>query len=80
MPDLESLSESSVVAVPLSTTAKTHPPITIPVTCQGQPAVAIIDQVRAVGKHRLKNRVESMPLQQLNAITRAIAEILELQV
>jgi len=43
----------TVVVVPLSSAAKAHPPITVPITCQGQSAVVIIDQIRAVAKHRL---------------------------
>ena len=63
----------TVVVVPLSTAAKPHSPITVPVTCQGQPAVAVIDQLRAVAKHRLKARVEAMASHDLAAIIRAIS-------
>ena len=45
---------STVVVVPLSTVACAHPPITVKVSCQGQEAVAVVDQVRAVAKHRLR--------------------------
>lgn len=45
----------TVIVVPLSTSAKAYPPITVPVHCQDKPAVAVIDQIRAVGKHRLKS-------------------------
>ena len=69
----------TVVVIPLSTAARPHPPITIPVTCQGQPAVAIIDQIRAVAKHRLKSKLEDMTSNDLVAITRAISTILEIR-
>ncbi len=68
----------TVVVIPLSTAAKPHPPITVPVTCQGQPVVAVIDQVRAVAKHRLKSKVEAMTPADLAAINRAISTILEI--
>ena len=68
----------TVVVVPLSTAAKPHPPITVPVTCQGQPVVAVIDQVRAVAKHRLKSKVEAMTAADLAAIKRAISTVLEI--
>ena len=42
----------TVVVVPFSTSARAHPPISVAVTCQGKPVVAIIDQIRAVGRHR----------------------------
>jgi mRNA interferase MazF len=67
----------TVVVVPLSTAAHAHPPVTVPVHCQGRPAVAIIDQIRAVGKHRLKSRIEIASDRDVNAVTRALSEILE---
>lgn len=67
----------TVVVVPLSTAAKAHPPITVAVTCQGRSAVAIVDQIRAVGKHRLQGRIERLPLPQVGAVVRAVSEILE---
>ena len=69
----------TVVVIPLSTAARPHPPITVPVTCQGQPAVAIIDQIRAVAKHRLKSKLEDMTSNDLAVITRAISTILEIR-
>ena len=69
----------TVVVVPLSTAAKPHPPITVPVTCQGQPAVAVVDQIRAVAKHRLKSKLEAMTSDDLVAISKAISTILEIR-
>jgi mRNA interferase MazF len=69
----------TVVVLPLSTAAKPHPPITVPVTCQGQPAVAVIDQIRAVAKHRLKSKLEDMTSNDLEAVSRAISTILEIR-
>lgn len=69
----------TVVVIPLSTAAKPHPPITVPVTCQGQSAVAVIDQIRAVAKHRLKSKLETMTSNDLAAIGRAISTILEIR-
>ncbi len=69
----------TVVVMPLSTAAKPHPPITVPVTCQGLPAVAVIDQIRAVAKHRLKSRIETMSANDLVSISRALCAILEIR-
>jgi mRNA interferase MazF len=69
----------TVVVVPLSTAAKPHPPITIPVTCQGNPAVAVIDQIRAVAKHRLKSRIECLDRDELDEVCRVITTILEIR-
>ncbi|MCY3024652.1 MAG: type II toxin-antitoxin system PemK/MazF family toxin, partial [Planctomycetota bacterium] len=56
----------TVVVVPLSTAAKPHPPITVPLTCQGKPAVAVVDQIRAVSKERLTSRIEAAPAEALD--------------
>lgn len=69
----------TVVVVPLSTAAKPHPPITVAVNCQGRPTVAVIDQVRAVAKHRLQSRIETLDSKDLSAITRALSTILEIR-
>ena len=69
---------NTVVVVPLSTSAKAHPPITVSVASQGRPAVAIIDQIRAVGKHRLRGRIGSASTEQIAAIVKSLSEILEI--
>ena len=69
----------TVVVVPLSSAAKPHPPITVPVTCQGRAAVAVIDQIRAVAKHRLQSKMEALSAKDLAAITRALSTILEIR-
>ncbi|MFH1076658.1 MAG: type II toxin-antitoxin system PemK/MazF family toxin [Pseudomonadota bacterium] len=65
--------------IPISTSAKPYPPITVPIVCQGQPAVAIVDQIRSVAKHRLKSRIETIPQDQLDDICQALSQILELR-
>ena len=69
----------TVVVVPLSMAAKAHPPVTVPVTCQGQPAVAVIDQIRAVAKHRLKSRLETLAPEDMAVITKALSTVLEIR-
>ncbi len=69
----------TVVVIPLSTAAKPHPPITVPVTCQGDSAVAVVDQIRAVAKHRLKSKVEALSLDELDEVCQAVSAILELR-
>jgi len=68
----------TVVVVPLSTAAQAHPPITVPVTCQGQAAVAGIDQIRAVAKHRLQSKIETASPTMVQAVLTALAQILEI--
>src|SRR5580704_16203410 len=46
-----------VIVVPLSSSPKASPPILIPISCDGHPAVAVTDQIRAVAKERLSRRL-----------------------
>jgi mRNA interferase MazF len=68
----------TVVVVPLSSAAAAHPPVTISMVCQGEPAVAVIDQIRAVGKHRLQSRIEVASNADLRAVTDAVVAVLQL--
>ena len=68
----------TVVIVPLSSSPRAASPVTVGVTCSGQPAVAVIDQVRAVAKERLIRRVEVLSAENLAAVESALREILEL--
>ncbi len=69
----------TVVIVPLSS-ASSHaaPPTMVNVTCSGRPAVAVIDQVRAVAKERLVCRIEQLSFQELESVKDALREIVEL--
>ena len=69
----------TIVVVPLSSAAKPHPPITVPVICQEREVVAVIDQIRAVAKHRLKSKIEMIAPNDLAAIIRALSTILEIR-
>ena len=68
----------TVVVVPYSTAAQAHPPITVPVTCQDRTCVAVVDQVRAISKERLAERIGSAPVAELESVLTALAEILEM--
>jgi len=69
----------TVVVIPLSTAAKPHPPITVPVTCRSNSAVAVVDQIRAVAKHRLKSRIEAIAPDELDEVCEAVSVVLELR-
>jgi len=57
----------TVIVVPLSSSPKASPPILIPVSCDGQPAVAVSDQIRAVAKERLRSRLGAVAAEELTA-------------
>jgi mRNA interferase MazF len=69
---------ATVVVVPYSTAAGAHPPITVPVTCQGRPAVAVVDQVRAIAKHRLRERIETAADDDVSSVVTALASTLQI--
>ena len=69
----------TVVVIPLSSAASPHPPITVPVTCQKREVVAVIDQIRAVAKHRLKSKIEPVAADDLDSIIKALSTILEIR-
>src|SRR5271154_776363 len=68
----------TVVVVPLSSSPRDAPPVMVSVTCSGRPAVAVIDQVRAIARERLADRIELLSAEHLGAIEDALREILEL--
>ena len=68
----------TVVVIPLSSSPQSGPPLLIPVDCEGRPAVAVIDQIRALAKERFERRIGVLSGQQLAAIEDGVREILEL--
>jgi mRNA interferase MazF len=70
---------NTVIVIPFSTAARSHPPITVPVICEGKDAVAVIDQIRAVAKHRLRSKIEVAAPEIIEAVLGALSQILELR-
>ncbi len=68
----------TVVVIPLSSSAREHPPITVKVSCKGKQVVAVIDQIRSVAKHRLKGRIDNIENNEMSDIIKALTEILDI--
>lgn len=68
----------TVVVIPLSSSPEASPPLLIPVICAGQRAVAVLDQIRAVSKERLYERMGALPQVNMQALEAGLREILEL--
>lgn len=68
----------TVVVVPLSSSTTANPPLLVPLKCQGKPTVAVIDQMRAVTKERLLQRIETASSAQLQAVEDGLRAVLEL--
>jgi mRNA interferase MazF len=68
----------TAVVIPLSSSPVSKPPLLVPLTCQGRPTVAVIDQIRAVTKERFVDRIESVSAAHLRSVEDALRNILEL--
>jgi len=69
----------TVVLVPLSSSPlAASPPLLVPLDCAGGPAVAVMDQIRAVSKQRLHRRMGAISSEHLEAVENALRQILEL--
>mgnify|MGYP001349568775 CR=1 FL=1 len=68
----------TVVVVPLSTSAKVRPPLTISVSCLGKQVTAVCDQIRSVDKSRLKNSAGSLSVKELNTLDDGLRQVLSL--
>lgn len=76
--DLINQHRRTVVVVPLSSSPKASSPILIAVNCAGRPAVAVVDQIRAVAKERLQSRMGILTGPEMEAISEALQQVLEL--
>jgi len=50
----------------------------IAVNCEGRPAVAVVDQIRAIAKERLQSRIGVLAESEMEALGDALQQILEL--
>ena len=76
--DVVNTHRRTVVVVPLSTSPTPHPPITVAVRCQDRPAVAVLDQIRAISKQRLRSPIGRASPDELAAVEAGLKQILEL--
>jgi len=68
----------TVIVVPLSSSSAPSPPILIPITCDGRPAVAVSDQIRAVAKERLRSRLGVVGDDEMAGLEDALRQIMQL--
>lgn len=68
----------TVVIVPLSTSAKARPPITILVSCLNKQVTAVCDQIRTVDKSRLKGFIGTLSDMDLNSLDDGLRQVLSL--
>ena len=68
----------TVIVVPLSSSPKASPPILVPISCDGHPAVAVSDQIRAVAKERLRNRLGVVTMEEMASLEDGLRQIMQL--
>ena len=76
--DIVNARRRTVVVVPVSSSPIESPPLLIGVMTAGKPAVAVIDQIRAVTKERLQQKLGAISAQELDASENGLREVLEL--
>lgn len=76
--DVVNVRRRTVVIVPLSSSPRASPPLLIGVQSVGTPAVAVLDQIRAVTKERFERKLGSISNEELEAIEDGLREVLEL--
>jgi mRNA interferase MazF len=68
----------TVVVVPLSSDGQPRPPLTIKVECLGKESIAVCDQIRAVDKSRLLNRIGQLSREELLQLEDGLRQVLVL--
>ena len=68
----------TVIVVPLSSSPKASPPILIPISCDGCPAMAVSDQIRAVAKERLRSRLGVVATEEMASQEDGLRQIMHL--
>jgi mRNA interferase MazF len=72
------LARGTVVVVPLSTSAKPRPPVTIALPSAGPDSIAVCDQLCAADKKRFGEKICALSARDLAALTDAVKIILGL--
>ena len=68
----------TVVVIPLSTSRQAAPPLLVPIDCAGRAVIAVVDQIRAVAKGRLQQRLGTISSENLKAVEEGLRQILEI--
>jgi len=69
----------TVMVIPLATSedkAQANPPITVDVMCGGRRGIAVIDQLRALDKQRLKSLIDVIHPGDLEQVVDALCQVL----
>src|SRR5215469_16745553 len=62
----------TVVVIPLSSSPQASAPLLVAVRCDGREVVAVTDQIRAVAKQRLDQRMGELSVEDLKAVEQGV--------
>jgi mRNA interferase MazF len=66
----------AIIVVPLSTSAKIRPPVTISVSYLNKQVAAVCDQIRTIDKARLKGFIGALSDKDLNSLDEGLRQVL----
>lgn len=66
----------TVVIIPLTSSTKQHPPITVEVLCMNKKALAVCDQIKAVDKSRLTQKIGLLSKDDMKKIEQGLRQVL----
>jgi mRNA interferase MazF len=74
---------STVVVIPLSSSPKPNPPLIVPLpsapkNAENNTTSAVLDQIRAVDKHRLKQYIKTLSIVDLGKLDSSLRQVLAL--
>lgn len=69
---------STIVVIPLSSSATSRPPIVIPINSIGLNSVAVCDQIRAIDKSLIKNKIGELTIQEMSLLEDSLLKVLGL--
>ena len=69
---------TTVIVVPLTTGSRVHAPIVIPIPSAGGDSKAVCDQITAVDRRRLGNKIGSLSTAELRSLEESLSKVLGL--
>ena len=69
---------STVVVIPLSSSPTPRPPLVIPISSLGVNSVAVCDQIRAIDKTRIQNKLGALTQCELDLLDESLRQALGL--
>jgi mRNA interferase MazF len=66
----------TLIVIPLSSSPRAHPPVSIAVKCLGKSVVAVCDQIRAVDKSRLLEKIDILAEKDMRQLEKSLQQVL----